>query len=84
MATLALIGPLGLPELLIIFVIVLLIFGPKNLPKLGRMFGSGVREFRDATTEKMNDSDEKDSPESIEAESREKARQEREKQEKAH
>ena len=37
---------IGGPELLIILVVVLLIFGPKQLPKLGKMFGKTMREVR--------------------------------------
>ena len=58
MAYLAAMFGLGWPELLIILVVVLLLFGPKQLPKLGRMLGQGVRDFRDAT--KRLDSDEED------------------------
>ena len=39
------IGPV---EIIIVLVIVLLIFGPKRLPGLGRQLGSGMREFRDS------------------------------------
>ena len=39
-------GPLGLPEILIILVVVLLIFGPKRLPELSKGLGQSVREFR--------------------------------------
>lgn len=42
---------LRMPELLIILVVVLIIFGPKNLPKLGKLFGKSVKELRDATDE---------------------------------
>ena len=38
---------LGVPELLIILVVVLLIFGPKNLPKLGNALGKTVKGLRD-------------------------------------
>jgi sec-independent protein translocase protein TatA len=48
------IGPL---ELVIVLVIVLVIFGPKRLPGLGRSLGSGMREFRDSVTGKGSDSD---------------------------
>jgi sec-independent protein translocase protein TatA len=41
------IGPL---ELVILLVIVLLIFGPKRLPGLGRQLGSGMREFKESIT----------------------------------
>ena len=40
---------LGVPELLVILVIVLLIFGAKRLPEIGRAFGKSVREIRNAT-----------------------------------
>ena len=39
---------IGLPEILILLVIVLLIFGPKKLPELGRSLGRGMREFKDS------------------------------------
>jgi sec-independent protein translocase protein TatA len=39
---------LGMPELLIILVVTLLVFGPRNLPKLGSMFGQKIHEIRDA------------------------------------
>ena len=38
---------LGIPELLIILVVILLIFGPKNLPKLGKSLGSTVKSIRE-------------------------------------
>jgi sec-independent protein translocase protein TatB len=44
-------GSIGGPELLLIFVIALLIFGPKKLSELGRTLGKGVAEFRKAATE---------------------------------
>ena len=40
-------GGIGLPELLIILVVVLLIFGPKNLPKLGSAIGRTVKNLRE-------------------------------------
>ena len=42
------IGPFGLGELVIIFLIILLIFGPKKLPQLARGLGKGINEFKDA------------------------------------
>jgi sec-independent protein translocase protein TatA len=39
---------IGPTELIIVLVIVLLIFGPKRLPGLGRQLGSGMREFKDS------------------------------------
>jgi len=44
-------GSIGGPELLVIFVIALLIFGPKKLSELGRSLGKGVAEFRRAATD---------------------------------
>jgi sec-independent protein translocase protein TatA len=39
---------LGIPELLIVLVIVLLVLGPKRLPALGRSLGGGIRSFRES------------------------------------
>ena len=50
-------GRFGLPEILIILVIVILIFGANRLPELGRGIGRGIRNFKDAT---KNDKDEDD------------------------
>jgi len=46
---------IGVPEL-IVLVILLLVFGPKRLPGLGRQLGGGMREFKDSISSK-NDSD---------------------------
>jgi sec-independent protein translocase protein TatA len=43
-------GPIGIPELIIVLVILLVIFGPKRLPGLGRSLGSGMREFKESIT----------------------------------
>jgi TatA/E family protein of Tat protein translocase len=42
------VGRIGLPEMLVIFVIVLVIFGPKKLPDLARGLGQAIRGFKDA------------------------------------
>jgi sec-independent protein translocase protein TatA len=42
-------GKLGIPELMIILVIVILIFGANRLPEIGRGIGKGIRNFKDAT-----------------------------------
>jgi len=42
---------LGLPELIVIFVIALVVFGPKKLPELGKALGKGIAEFKRATEE---------------------------------
>jgi sec-independent protein translocase protein TatA len=44
-------GPIGLPELLIILVIIILIFGANRLPEIGKGIGKGIRNFKDATKE---------------------------------
>ena len=44
-------GQLGFSEMLMIFVIALLVFGPKKLPELGKSLGKGIREFKKATEE---------------------------------
>lgn len=44
---LALLGPIGLPEVLIILFIVVLIFGAKRLTGLGKGFGQAIRGFKD-------------------------------------
>lgn len=44
-------GSIGMPELIIIFVIALIIFGPRKLPELGRSLGRSLSEFRRASNE---------------------------------
>jgi sec-independent protein translocase protein TatA len=44
-------GPLGPPELVAIFILALLLFGPKELPKLGKTIGKAMSEFRRAQSE---------------------------------
>jgi sec-independent protein translocase protein TatA len=48
------VGPL---ELVIVLLIVLVIFGPKRLPGLGRSLGTGLREFKDSISGKDKDSE---------------------------
>jgi sec-independent protein translocase protein TatA len=55
--SLAVFQSIGPTELIIVLVIVLVIFGPKRLPGLGRSLGSGMREFRDSVTGKGSDRD---------------------------
>jgi sec-independent protein translocase protein TatA len=52
--------PIGVPELLIVLVILLVIFGPKRLPHLGRQLGGGLREFKDSVTAKADADDASD------------------------
>jgi TatA/E family protein of Tat protein translocase len=44
-------GPIGVQEMIFIFLLALLLFGPKKLPELGRMLGKGLTEFRRAKNE---------------------------------
>ncbi len=50
-------GGIGPLELGIVLLIVLVVFGPKRLPSLGRQLGSGMREFKDSITGKSRDDD---------------------------
>jgi sec-independent protein translocase protein TatA len=52
-------GNIGLPEILIVLIIALIVFGPKRLPELGRSVGKGIREFRDSIS---GDSDDDEQP----------------------
>jgi sec-independent protein translocase protein TatA len=54
---LAVFQSIGPTELIIVLAIVLIIFGPKRLPGLGRQLGSGMREFKDSITGKGSDHD---------------------------
>lgn len=46
---------LGGPEVILILVVVLLLFGAKRIPDLARGLGKGIREFKDASTEIKNE-----------------------------
>ncbi|MCI2186929.1 MAG: twin-arginine translocase TatA/TatE family subunit [Olsenella sp.] len=59
---------LGIPELLIIVVVVLIIFGPKNLPKLGSALGKTVKNVREGMEEGDKDSKKVEEPKEDEAE----------------
>lgn len=47
-------GSIGMPELIIILVIALIIFGPRKLPELGKSLGRGINEFKKASTDLQN------------------------------
>jgi sec-independent protein translocase protein TatA len=46
---------IGLPEIAIILVIALIVFGPKRLPELGRSMGRGIREFKNSLSSDKDD-----------------------------
>jgi sec-independent protein translocase protein TatA len=54
---------IGPTELIIVLVIVLIIFGPKRLPGLGKQLGSGMREFKESIAGKDRDDDDDDAGE---------------------
>ncbi len=55
-------GPL---EIIIVLIIVLVIFGPKRLPDLGRSLGKGMREFKDSVTGKDKEHEQIDSVKTV-------------------
>ena len=64
----------GLPEVTVILILALLIFGPKKLPELGRQLGKTLKslkkasnEFQDEIDQVMNEEDKEESPKSIES-----------------
>ena len=50
-------GSIGTPELLVIMLVILLLFGSKRLPELARGIGKGIRQFRDAMDDVKNEMD---------------------------
>ena len=68
------IGPL---EIIVVLVIILLIFGPKRLPGLGKSLGSGMRNFKDSIAGKDKDEDEDEELTKAKAKSDERPAEER-------
>ena len=56
------IGGLGMGEMILIFLVVLLLFGAKRLPEIGRSLGKGIREFKSSVKEIEKEIDVKDDP----------------------
>jgi sec-independent protein translocase protein TatA len=50
-------GPLGLPELLIIVLLIVIIFGARRLPELGKSLGEGIKNFKSSISGKDKDKD---------------------------
>jgi sec-independent protein translocase protein TatA len=50
---------LGFPEILLVLIIVLVIFGPKRLPEMGRSLGKGIREFKSSVTSAGDDDEDR-------------------------
>jgi sec-independent protein translocase protein TatA len=48
-------GTIGIPGLILIFVLALILFGPNKLPELGRAFGTTLKEFKKSTKELTSD-----------------------------
>jgi sec-independent protein translocase protein TatA len=55
-------GNIGWQGLIIILVVLLVIFGPKRLPEMGRSLGKGMREFKDSVTGKDDDDQPREIP----------------------
>ena len=55
-------GPLSWWELAILLLLLLLIFGPKRLPEMGRSLGRGIREFKESITSSAKDDEPDEAP----------------------
>jgi TatA/E family protein of Tat protein translocase len=65
---------IGMPELILVFVVALLIFGPRKLPEVGRMLGRAMREFKKAADD-FRESINQEPPEEIVKEVEEKLKE---------
>jgi sec-independent protein translocase protein TatA len=51
---------IGFPEIVVLLVLALIIFGPKRLPELGKSLGKGIREFRSSVSGEKEDEEDED------------------------
>jgi sec-independent protein translocase protein TatA len=58
---------LGIQELIVIFLIILVLFGAKKLPEMGRGLGRGIREFKRATERVTDDEEDETEPKKVES-----------------
>ena len=58
---------LGIQELMIIFLIIMVLFGAKKLPEMGKGLGKGIREFKRATDNVTNEEEEEVEPKKVES-----------------
>ncbi len=61
MGLFALFGPIGLPEMLIILVIIILIFGASRLPEIGKGIGQGIKNFKASVKDPVDEGTQKHS-----------------------
>lgn len=55
-------GFIGFPELLLLGLVALLVFGPKRLPEMGRSLGRGLREFKHSVSDDKDESERRELP----------------------
>jgi sec-independent protein translocase protein TatA len=51
---------IGFPEILVLLIIALIVFGPKRLPELGKSLGRGIREFRSSVSGEQEDEEDEE------------------------
>ena len=61
MGLIALFGPIGLPEMLIILVIIVLIFGASRLPEIGKGIGAGIKNYKASVKDPVDEGTQKHS-----------------------